>query len=746
MVNVKVHDKLSGFVTFVGDTPEASHVKVVRKTVDAQGEVIDTTELVQGKDYESVTINSGEGTIDLDFGNTDKALEDHVYELSFDIKLKDDVEITAGDKSIGDKNTDFDPENNISSGKSGVKTNEEAYFTFGEDETTKVLYPHPVIPASAAYTPGHQKYIKDNKDGTYNLTLNVTSTQESNEETITKSVPADIIFIMDKSSSMKRTMYSDEKEGWDKSRAKAVNDAMDLILNKLSDIESVSFGSCRFDGDAEPFSGWKKGEDARKLKFNDLNDLGSGTKPSGALEIALEEMKKEERKDHNKYFIFLTDGSPNDNDDETSVNIAKTYQTEVPGSKFYAINIRSDKTKQFMSDITRAANGLGAQESTDGYLFQANDKNGLNEAMDKIADEIYTTVTNSTSGVTSVSITDTLSQYAEFAFGTENLENTDEVKVVRKSADGTETELGKDEYTINVTEKTITLSLTKVNSESGKENELEKDVTYSITFPVRPTQEAKDKYQQDGGYYRDPNGNKREEPFTGDEGTDAPDNDTSFGKPGFPTNERAYITYTYDGAISTKDYDHPVLQVPQTGQFVVQKLVTIEDNETPLADVKFIINLEKTNAEGSQDVPFSSVALKNEEISPVVKTEGEAQFKISEAVPMEYSLTGIEVFQKAAGEKPETDVTDDRWNDTNKVLTVKPGDDLIVKVTNNLAHEGYFHSVDQVTNWTNGKPGTPFTSDKTPAREAAESQPKADTGKKNKKVAEMEEEEGDPLV
>lgn len=113
---------------------------------------------------------------------------------------------------------------------------------------------------------------------------------------------------------------------------------------------------------------------------------------------------------------------------------------------------------------------------------------------------------------------------------------------------------------------------------------------------------------------------------------------------------------------------------------------------------------------------------------------------------MEYSLKGIQVFQKSVGEKPETDVTADRWNDTNKVLTVQPGDDLIVKVTNNLAHEGYFHSTDQVTNWTNGNPETPFTSDKSAAREAAESQPKADAGKKNKKVTEMEEEEGDPLV
>ena len=65
------------------------------------------------------------------------------------------------------------------------------------------------------------------------------------------------------------------------------------------------------------------------------------------------------------------------------------------------------------------------------------------------------------------------------------------MKVTRKTADGTETELQKDEYTVNISGKTITLSLTNVNDASGKTNELEKNVTYSITFQVKPTEEGK---------------------------------------------------------------------------------------------------------------------------------------------------------------------------------------------------------------------------------------------------------------
>lgn len=744
MVNVQVHDKLSRFVTFVGDTPETSNVQVVRKTVNSQGEVVHKETLHQGTDYESVVLDRNNGTIDLVFGNTEKALENYVYELSFDIKLKEDVNITAEDKSVGDQNTDFDSENNISSGKSGVRTNEEAYFTFGKDGKTTVKYPHPVIPASATYKPEHQKYIKDNGDGTYDLTLNVTSTKASSEETHTESVPADVIFIMDKSLSMLYGMTSNYYQTkWEDTRAAALNNAMDKVLGKLTLMEKVSFGSYRFAGTTDNFNSWKTGEDAYSLKFEDNNwrQFASSTNPSEALKKAADTMQNRP-KENKKYFIFLTDGEPTAGE-ESSKTYAAEYPTKVPGSKFYAVSITNNTSTKFMQAIVRNANGLSDSEPLNKYLFQANDQEGLNQALENIADEIVNEVTNSIPGVTNVTITDTLSKYAEFAFDTNNSDN---VRVTRKTADGTETELRKDAYTVHISGKTITLSLTNVNDEEGKTNELEKDVTYSITFKVKPTEEAKQDYQIDGGYYRDPKGNPQEEVFTGADGTDAPGNTgntTSSRQPGFPSNEKAVLSWQYDGAAGKTEYAHPVLQVPQTGQFVVQKIVTIDDDPTPLADAKFIINLEKTEVDGSQGQKFSSVALKNTETSPVVKTEGEAHFKISEAVPMEYSLKGIKVFQKTA-DAGQQDITAERL--ANSILTVKPGDDLIVQLTNNLAHEGYFHSVDQVTNRTTGNPADPFTNDKSAAREAAESQPTADTGKRNKKVAEMEEEEGDPLV
>lgn len=686
-----------------------------------------------------------------------------IYELSFDIQVKDGVEIQPEDKVIGEPNTDYG-KGQISSGKPGVGTNTEGYFTFGEDGTTKVYYPHPIIPASAVYTPEHQKYIRDNGDGTYDLTLNVTSTKESSEDTHTESVPADVMFLVDKSRSMVHRLYSDSEGEYKGSRAEVVNNALSAAINTLGGYKDIQLGGYKWSDNPSKFLGWYESTEQANAKLlldwgedkwvgGPLGILGyweyaqggdiesGGTCPSSALKAAISKLKEDDRENVKKYIIFLTDGEPSYNYEyENSYNAVADLQNLIPGTKLYAVGMTNNTDNTFMETVVRKANGLGKYDSTDGLYINGSNEEKVNAALKQIADEIVNEVTNSTPGVTNVTITDTLSKYAEFAFDTNNLDN---VKVTRKTADGTETELQKDEYTVNISGKTITLSLTNVNDASGKTNELEKNVTYSITFQVKPTEEAKQDYQTDNGYYRDPNGNLQQEVFTGAEGTDAPGNTTSSGQPGFPSNEKAVLSWQYDGAAGKIEYDHPVLQVPQTGQFVVQKLVEIDDNETPLADAKFIINLDKADESGNY-TEFSSVALKADGTSsPAVKTEGEAQFKISEAVPMEYSLTGIEVFQKAASGEL-SDVTDTRLQ--NDILTVQPGDDLIVKVTNNLAHEGYFHSTDQVTNWTNGNPETPFTSDKSAAREAAESQPKADAGKKNKKVTEMEEEEGDPLV
>ena len=396
---------------------------------------------------------------------------------------------------------------------------------------------------------------------------------------------------------------------------------------------------------------------------------------------------------------------------------------DLTGITFYAVGISKDASIDYLKDLVKYAQNKGADIK--GGVQKGSTEEEVKAVFNKIKEEIAAEIGSITYGFKSICIQDTLSEYADL------VSTVDKIKILKDGEPLTAEEMVVANPKKEIIEKTI-----KVTFDSNYE--LEKDAKYSISFEVKPSEFALEQYKKNAQ-------EKPEKPYgdsIGEDGTGS----ASAGQPGFCSNKEATLTYIYGSYTNTDDpiyYQHPVLQVPQTGQFVVQKIVTIDDNETPLADAKFIINLDKADESGNY-TEFSSVALKADGTSsPAVKTEGEAQFKISEAVPMEYSLTGIEVFQKAASGEL-SDVTNTRLQDD--ILTVQPGDDLIVKVTNNLTHEGYFHSVDQVTNWTNGSPETPFTSDKSAAREAAESQPKADTGKKNKKVTEMEEEEGDPLV
>lgn len=129
----------------------------------------------------------------------------------------------------------------------------------------------------------------------------------------------------------------------------------------------------------------------------------------------------------------------------------------------------------------------------------------------------------------------------------------------------------------------------------------------------------------------------------------------------------------------------------------------------------------------------------NGEKSPAVQVDGEQQFKITEAVPMEYAFKEIRVIDENA---EGTDVTAEKFNGDTNTLTVASGDKLVVQVVNTFNHKGYFHSADRVTNYTTGDAETPFTSDRV-GRQAAEDQPKAESAKKK---VEIEEEEGEPLV
>ena len=149
-----------------------------------------------------------------------------------------------------------------------------------------------------------------------------------------------------------------------------------------------------------------------------------------------------------------------------------------------------------------------------------------------------------------LTITDRLSTWADFV-------STETSSVTVTNSDGQP--LSTEDYTVAINGKNITVRFP---------NKLEAGETYTISFPIKPTQEAYDQYATELQY-----------PNTGDVNTDAEGNNTSSKQLGFYSNETATLKYHIVtstngqdevGAEKTAAYRKPVLQV-ELSQIQVEK-------------------------------------------------------------------------------------------------------------------------------------------------------------------------------
>lgn len=743
MKNVVIRDTLSKYVEFLatknpdgstGNPEDLTNARVV--TIDKNGQET----LYTGADIHFIEpAAAGESWgIEVEFGEDTELNPELTYELRFDIKKNEAAfagEIPETDIVPGGKNTNYKGTDISSPDKTGLRTNESATYSYGTIKPQP--YPHPIIPApeKPPYVPDHSKVIKDNGDGTYDLTLDVTSGVKS-EEGRPEMLPADIVFVLDGSSSMEESL------GGGSTRQQVVNQALKQVIQSLGQQGcDVRYTAIEFPGitwffgypDAENLLGddWaaanKNGDVDSRLSIKiPPSALGRGTYPEAGLDLGVKAINEGSgrtgERGTKKYIILLTDGEPSDGV-YTALQDSKNELKDLDKSDditFYAIRCASDDGG-YMQGLVNYVNGLNLHNGSEaGKLRTAISASDIQTVFNEIKDDIHLGMSGGASGVTNVTIEDKLSIYADMVTDVEDLRLT-------CNAEGA---LSEDDYEITYDPQTKTITV-----DFRDKYELAQNATYSITFTIRPSDQALTDYRTDGGYYRDETGAKLDEEYLGDDKTDAPGNSTSSGQPGFASNEEANLTYEYEGKENTEEYPHPVLQVPQTGSFTVQKVIEGSDSED---GQKFIINIEQLV--GGAPVPFSSVALVgNGEKSPAVQVDGEQQFKITEAVPMEYAFKKIRVIdENAVG----ADVTVEKFNRDTNTLTVASGDKLVVQVVNTFNHKGYFHSADRVTNYTTGDAETPFTSDRV-GRQAAEDQPKAESAKKK---VEIEEEEGEPLV
>ena len=697
--NVKITDTLSQWVELKDQSLSNAVVKV---TTDGEEKVLDHSKYRLGYDNQTRTV-----TLDLSKATSNGILNrDAAYSVSFEIKVSDSAKDyyheTGQYPDTGEDETDYGG-NTTSSGQPGFFSNDSAKAIWSGN-TEGFTYPRPVV--QAPYEPDYQKYIKDNGNGTYDLTLNVRSTVESTSSTTTEKVPADIVFVLDKSGSMAQSMSGGDNPAKGKSRRELVNAAVKKLIESLGKKGcDVRYAGVHFYGiswygqyygkadQVLPANGeneWPSVTDKYRTELNIENPV-LGTYPYLGLEKAIELLgtgstAHQGAENLKRYIVFLTDGEPSEDDekeDATKSKVQLEKLNKLGDVTFFAIGYSQDALSEdgYLNIIENYMKTSTPNIKTN--FLPAAGEGDTDPVFNAIENEILNTLQKNTYGVTGVTITDELSDYADFV-----TTDPSKVTIAINGKAMTAEEYGKAVSSIAISERTGEAPA-KIVVTFKADYELKKDAVYSVTFGVKPTDRAYQDYAANTAVNPDdPYGG-----ITGDRGTDAPGNDTSSGKPGFHTNAEATLQYSVGTSHGTLEYDHPVLQV-SVGKVRLTKIV---DGAAGDPEDQFLIHMYQG------DSSYTSAALKNGEISPYIPVTKSGVFRIDESVPMEYRKAGTFLVVKEA---KSGNVADGRLNGTE--VTVNPGDDLLIEVHNEFGHKPYFHAAAAVTNYTNGSAEVPF--------------------------------------
>lgn len=407
--------------------------------------------------------------------------------------------------------------------------------------------------------PDHQKYIKSGDNDQYKLTLDVTGK-------VGEADPIDILLIVDKSGSMKGSGVTN------------VNNAISTLTQTLHDADiraRVNLAVVTFSGDKAdywnsdiPWNDAKRAQDWTDLnsfwkKPWKLKDPSGGTNWQAGIKKGEDILKT--GSGTKKYVVFLTDGDPTYRYDESGYTEgAGTANSDLSGYNYNAAITEWNNsptlkaaTGKYVIDATSdgSANCEKLAQTLSGNYLIGNNTNSITDSFKKIANAIaYPSYNN-------VTITDTLSDYAEFIKTDTN--GRPVIKVYKGTKTYTKDKSGKItgiqsvtpddnktlvenkdyKYTYDPSTKTVTVKLN---------GELKQNKTYWIEFDIKPTEKAYKEYLTNGGY-----GTTK-----GDLLTDAPGNTSSSNKPGFYSNSSAKVTYKVnDSNPKDADYNKPVIQV-----------------------------------------------------------------------------------------------------------------------------------------------------------------------------------------
>lgn len=467
----------------------------------------------------------------------------------------------------------------------------------------------------------HEKYATLRDDGTYDLTLTVAG----KKGTETNKAKLDVIYILDKSGSMKEDFGGTSKRIAASNAITALTKSLKQNVNIDTRFSMVTFSGNKTTGmwgqgdtktwdDAEVAVSWTT--DAGTIERGSKPTSNGGTNYQAGIRTA-KELLTSKRAGAMTAVIFISDGDPtfyynpdgytrgDGNNDgnggadnlKVCLDAAKNEIANLGVNYFYTVGVGKASDYVNLSDLCSASGVSGAKN------FDGTNTDELTKAFSTIESDILTFLCSN------VSIQDVLSENVEVVKDKDGVFKS--LKIVVTGKDGKTIVEGDNKVTFQDGTQNVTLkagydSKTKtITLDFPAEYQLNAEYTYKVIANIDATEKAYENYRKNLTDNKDENEKGYKDAADAGTGTHA-------GKKGMYTNENseAKMTYTFRGEEYTELYDKPVIKL-HPGKLILEKEVEGLDSLTPeqleqyKANLKFKIKVKTKN----------DTSLKEEEIT-----------------------------------------------------------------------------------------------------------------------------------
>ena len=467
----------------------------------------------------------------------------------------------------------------------------------------------------------HEKYATLRDDGTYDLTLTVAG----KKGTETNKAKLDVIYILDKSGSMKEDFGGTSKRIAASNAITALTKSLKQNANIDARFSMVTFSGNKTTGmwgqgdtktwdDAEVAVSWTT--DAGTIERGSKPTSNGGTNYQAGIRTA-KELLTSKRAGAMTAVIFISDGDPtfyynpdgytrgDGNNDgnggadnlKVCLDAAKNEIANLGVNYFYTVGVGKANDYVNLSDLCSASGVSGAKN------FDGTNTDELTKAFSTIESDILTFLCSN------VSIQDVLSENVEIVKDKDGVFKS--LKIVVTGKEGKTIVEGDNKVTFQDGTQNVTLkagydSKTKtITLDFPAEYQLNAEYTYKVIANIDATEKAYENYRKNLTDNKDENEKGYKDVADAETGTHA-------GKKGMYTNENseAKMTYTFRGEEYTELYDKPVIKL-HSGKLILEKEVEGLDSLTPeqleqyKANLKFKIKVKTKN----------NTSLKEEEIT-----------------------------------------------------------------------------------------------------------------------------------